>query len=383
VQVFNVTSMVPEPYATGLRVGELVRTGGVVRIAKGFEGAGQIAVHLRDTFPQGALQLLAPSTGPLLQLSSVAAAAGVLNLGVSAVGFAVVCHKLGVLQRSVNAISTQLDQAMTHLDERLDRIDLGLVELRYLAVAQGVQLREVVDHLREIRRDLLMDKLAALQATATRLQTDPEHVYEAVHAIRAVRLWLESTLDGSSPSADRPNEWGDWFVRYRIWCMAVVLEVSALRAAGDLAGAATAAAHSATRARVRAADWAAAIAPPDEFGGVGRFGFAELASRIPEECRHRLLRMDDGLPLDRAEILEREREGAARVIASRPSLDGAWIERHVRAAHLLDFVEETTERLESLRDEMDLCQRRRLTFDRWERIGTGDEHALLMIEVGR
>ena len=90
--------------------------------------------------------------------------------------------------------------------------------------------------------------------------------------------------------------------------------------------------------------------------------------------------MDDGVPLEAAEFLEREREGAIRVVAARPRLDETWIERQTRAAQLLDFVEETTERLESLGTEMDMCQRRRLSFDSWE-AASAKEPGFLMIEV--
>ena len=86
----DVTLEVPLKIAAGLASGELVREGGTVRDSS----TKQIAALLRETGTSSVSQNIE-------LLSSVAATAGVLNLAVSTMGFAVVMHRLGVVEQQL------------------------------------------------------------------------------------------------------------------------------------------------------------------------------------------------------------------------------------------------------------------------------------------
>lgn len=115
----------------GIQSGLYTVWGGVVRVAKGHEGAGQIIGHLQ--FPgdaqqakesierlqqmlggiQGGVDAIQESLGVLQSLQVANLALSGLNLAVSVAGFAIVCSKL-------NGISGQLELQSAKLDQLVD-----------------------------------------------------------------------------------------------------------------------------------------------------------------------------------------------------------------------------------------------------------------------
>jgi hypothetical protein len=102
----------------GIRNGVYRVYGGVIRVAKGHDGAGRIIGHLQ--FPDGEQQtresieklqqVLGDQLGSIEMLQTANLALSGLNLAVSAAGFVVVCNKL-------NGISSQLDSQAETLNE--------------------------------------------------------------------------------------------------------------------------------------------------------------------------------------------------------------------------------------------------------------------------
>ena len=115
--VTRVLSNAPE-VLEGIRNGVYRVYGGVIRVAKGNEGAGRIIGHLQ--FPDGEQQaresieklqqVLGDQLGSIETLQTANLALSGLNLAVSAAGFVVVCNKL-------NGISSQLDSQAETLNE--------------------------------------------------------------------------------------------------------------------------------------------------------------------------------------------------------------------------------------------------------------------------
>lgn len=126
----------------GVQSGLYTVWGGVVRIAKGHEGAGQIVGHLQ--FPgnaqqakesierlaeklggiQGSVDAIKESLGMLQSLQVANLALSGLNLAVSVAGFAIVCSKL-------NGISDQLASQSAKLDQLVD-LAVEAKELQFL-----------------------------------------------------------------------------------------------------------------------------------------------------------------------------------------------------------------------------------------------------------
>ena len=293
----EIVASIPDHIAAGLRNGDLLRHGGEIRTAPGRPGAGTIKYLLRDTFTRG--EVLQNLAEPITQLSEgvqqmmgmtqVAAAASVLNLGVSIVGFAAMYHKLGRIQKAVDLVGRKIDHLGAHLDERLGAIDYRLVELRYLAGLSAGRLEESLVRLQEIRGDLFHSKVAVVVALAERLARaqPPEDrlLEEASHRLAEVRIWLEQSLAVARVEADRPEQFADLFMRFRLWAMTAALEVQVARRTGALRRAVELATAAAQGSRLASGRWASAIMPAHEYGGVYRLGHTDFERFTPEEVR--------------------------------------------------------------------------------------------------
>lgn len=114
--------------------------------------------HLREIAAQP--EALQPMLNNLLQMTNVAAAASVINGGVSAVGFAVMAHKLNRLQSDMNRVLSKLDCNQRELLGELKEIKQSLVELHFIGLENQALLREALEEVRLIRKDLLDAYLA-------------------------------------------------------------------------------------------------------------------------------------------------------------------------------------------------------------------------------
>lgn len=383
-----------EELARGLHAGDLQRWGGIVRIARGNPGAGQIVAHLRELGGESARRL-APEMAHALQLTNVAAAASVINLGVSAVGFAVVCHKLDRLRDSVDRLQVTIEDMREDLTSRLDLVDAKLVELRYVATVNTDLLFQALDRMTVVRTEMLDDKASTLSAWANRLTRDEEDserlLPEAIHAFDQVRLSLQPSLSRRSQAHSSEDRWPAELMRHRVWCAASAGEVNLLRRNGQLREAANVAREVAVVARGIATSWQEALMPASELGGVHRLAHSSFvtgseASRggariVDREVYERLARMQACGEVERAALHSAGMNAAIQVVERAPELTKAWFERQRSAAALLDFVEEPTERLESLADEVELCERRRLGWVDWEELPPPAQEGLAIIQT--
>lgn len=365
---------------TRLKAGELVRVGGLLKVAPGQPGAGQIAAHLRDVLvdpPPGVF------TAPL-QLAHVAAAASVLNLGVSVVGFAVVMHKLGKLQGSVNALGALSMRNHDEVLAALGAIATQLVELRYVALESRALLVATLDEVRRVRQDMLDGYLARVLTEVDMLDRTPRladrDISRALHTFGEARRWLEQTIQALPARAFDDTHWFDRLLRFRVWCLTGVGETQLLRRAGENAQAAALAQQLAQRSREWAHSWRDALVPTREFHGAFRFAHGAFAV-LPREVYARLVRLHDGTLLTGTD--RRELDGRMAVAREMPALGSTWVERQLAVAGLLDFVEEATSRLESVAAELSYCDSERLRYEDWEALPVPAGYdGVMALEVG-
>lgn len=129
--LLDVTFEVPDWIREGLNTGSLFREGGVVR-----KDTGEIAMFLRESsglsqkLAKGNLPsspLLSSQISSLRSLSTAALGMQVLNLGVSAIGFAVVISKLNKIQADLQAIHEKLDWVLEEVQWISQKQDLEMV----------------------------------------------------------------------------------------------------------------------------------------------------------------------------------------------------------------------------------------------------------------
>ncbi len=363
------TELRPELLAR-LKIGELRRVGGVLRVAKGYSRAGSIAAHLRDVG-----DLVDPMVSASLHLTQVAAAASVVNLGVSVAGFALVLHKMAKLQQSVNALAELTQRQHGEVMGALDGIASQLIELRYVAFESRELLEATLDEVRRVRRDLLDSYLARVLTEVDLLrrakQMTEHDTSRALRTFGEARRWLEQTIHALPARARDDAHWFDRLLRFRVWCLTSLAEVQLLRRVGDDRGAAVLTRALASTGRGWAHGWSEALLPSSEFHGAFRFAHSAF-NGLDREVYVRLVRLQEVSA--RGTVDNREVEARMEVARAMPRLGPPWIERQRALAGLLDFAEEATARIESLADEMEMCVDERLSYAHWEALAAPAKH---------
>ena len=400
----------------GLACGDYVRWGGVIRRAKGTPGAGQIVAMLREFPPlDQAFSTLSSLThrlsitsglnrvekntsallegqqvthtmisvgfsnteaalGKVINLSGVGAAASVLNLGMSAAGFYMMNRKLNLVQQSLNTVQQLTSASLLTLDDvdaRTRMMQDTLIELRFIALEHADQLESLLEAVHDVKSALFARQMAQLQLANEEisrlgdvddqptLQRQHERVYQA-------RLELSNELAARNLSTrDDPRRFMDTLALMRAWAMASALDVQLLRRMNQPDRAATLAEQLATQARSWVSAWTAQLLPAQEFGGVARFDHSGFDGLIAEDTRMRLGVAQHGELRSVSEDMLGSTEHIMQLQRARHDL--GWFQRQAALARVVDMLEETCERVESLHAEATLCAAEALTFDLWER----------------
>jgi hypothetical protein len=397
----------------GLITGDYTRWGGVVRVSKGNPGAGQIVGMLRETGaraevtnPIGApikgMDLVVNSGGrqvtkslvregfsqtqqmldQVMGLSAIGAGASVLNLGLSAAGFYVMNKKLNGLQDDVSALkrmSTQTIRKLDTLDKKLDGISRRLVELRYLAAEHGKKLDDVLEAVFSVKNALFSEQMANLKVAMRELEAvDPDQDGKRYRRhrndISRVRLSFEGELESRQmhPRQD-PRMFLDAMALFRGWALAGAFEVMLERRHRNPTEAAERAEELSDQARDWTKRWTRELLPEDEYGGAGRFGFGEFEDVIGPHVRRRVYTAYLNEEPDTGVRRQLEIDGANAVARHRPGLDQGWFDRQVELANVVDTLEETTERMESLAAETSICADKCIPYSEWEELPEPDE----------
>lgn len=394
---------------SGLLTGQYSRWGGVIRVTKGYAGAGQIVAFLREVpqlmTPVGAamkaLDIISNQRGHMvsqqlmregfhvtqrliqsgfqqtgqqlaqvLAVSSVGAMSSVLNLGVSAAGFYIMNQKLNTISRDVAAINTNMVDGFGRMTSQLNDIGSRLVELRLLALNNSADLRDVLSELHQLSHDQLMGQLASITIATNRLHELPvsdeaaRRVY--IDTLEREYLTLGGSLNSMTLSMESdPRRFMGAVMRYRGWATAGASLVMAHRAADKLELAASTASQMSSFSRGLVTRWTDTLMPSGELQGVNRFGHTRIRARIPDETFARLQRAQYG-DLDAVEAANLARAGSSTIAYERLASDEAWIERQLALANLLDMLEESTERLESLSAQVEYARDNRIGYKGWE-----------------
>jgi hypothetical protein len=366
----------------GIELGHYYQDGGVIRE----EGTQRFVAFLRAT---DGLRESANSTVQIL--TGISAAASVINVGVSVVGFAVMNQKLNRLQQGMQALQASVDGGFSTVSSQLDEIARRAACLELLATRS---LDELEGARREIRRTSLQLDIAQFAPLAAAIENLEElrlrkaaPVRDRVEAqidraqgVRSFCAGMVAQLDFAVRSPFEPL-----FVAslnyLSVGVLAVVVEARALRMLDETVSAA---------ARLRAAE--ASFFPPtrvairhllagDEMclaaAEIGRFatpferatiaGFVAEASpsQAMDSARSRWIAASASMaPAARAVVRTLREQGEA------------WEARIGVSSRLAS----TMNNLRALRAEYELCAREHLPEQSWEGMAlTGGESGLYAI----
>jgi hypothetical protein len=239
------TLLIQDPaLVEGLATGTIKRFGGVLREAS----TGRIVKHLLEVPGQSLLlnpldtlvnvvghaathrklEVIQQTLATVLQASQIAAAASVLNLGISVAGFAYMGYKLNQLQTSITTMQSRMDAGFDRVEAKLDAIAGQLGYLLLLVEANAVEQQRLRTSLAEVQRTLLVAELADLQSRLDELARFPgDSPKEALRTAGKVRRTLSDQAVQTAPEVE-PRVLLVADIAIRGWVVATVTEADLL-----------------------------------------------------------------------------------------------------------------------------------------------------------
>lgn len=362
----------------GLLNGSLKRFGGVVRDASN----GQIVKHLLEAPSTSNLLMRAPmpnllggvgslidgighgvtihklnqvqhTLSSVLQVSQVAAAASVLNLGVSVAGFIYMGYKLNQLQNSMAKIQECMNEGFKHIDEKLNAIAGQLSYLLLLTEANSNEQRRISTSLAELHRAVLVAQLAELQSWLDHLSRFPDDSpKDAIRSAGKVRHLLSDQAERIMPQFE-PQVMLVADITIRGWIVATATEANLLMSMGQHREARQLIESEHPRFFKLAERWAERLLADERptLHTALRFDTPRFKSFILPERVHRIVRLnhpDRELTDERQLRVKQEAALEFEMSYNNAALNDDWTHRQLAVAEYLDGLSEMSSRLETI-----------------------------------
>ncbi|MDW8363126.1 MAG: hypothetical protein RMK74_12055 [Myxococcales bacterium] len=360
----------------GLATGSLKRFGGVVRDA----GTGHIVRHLLEaprtteslmqvpgpallrggSFPlSAAVAGIHEQVGATLQLAQVAAAASVINLGVSLVGFAYMARKLQRLQKAIESVHEAMLAGFARVEERLVAIAGQLAYLVLLAESSRAEQERIRNELAELHRTTLVRELADLYAVLAARARFADTPQSAIARVAARVRWLMADQARRAAAQLDPCVLATVDVATQGWAAATTAEAYVLLEAGQSREARELLAAESAQFKAHAERWATALLSDErrELCTAYRFAASRFREHVLPERVERIVRIS---PRDRGLLSEdawrRRREAELELDMSHMRERAPqWDYEQIAIAEFLDGLSELAARLESVHAVAALC----------------------------
>lgn len=326
---------------SGLNSGDLTRIGGVVREA----ASGRIVAHLQEV--GRGTDALQQGLKAVAGLSQIAAGASVLNLGVSAIGFAYTAHRLNQISSAISSMHNDMTMRFDAVDAAVSRID---GQLGYLT-ALAVENRDVQQQIRAGVSALIMhsvfdsvSKVAALARVRANFGAEFG---------RSDVLDLETLLDllYTKAATITPRLDTEGMVNLDLclqgWMTAGALLADSYRTADRPGPEREVLSRARSQATELAESWTSALLrdPDPAMNTVQRLQVPALRAWIPTERVNRITRYstrDRGIPDAEAELRRRDAQ-VAQAMAPSDRID-SWVASQTGVAAFLDVLAENADR---------------------------------------
>lgn len=372
----------------GLKNGDLRRFGGTVRKSPGTPDGGEIVAHLRDMSggqgegsPTQLPNALSPLSGQAsqalsktLQLSQVAAAASVLNLGVSIAGFAYMAKRMNDLQRDLATLEQKMEDGFDHIDEKLDVVLRRIEEVRYIVKANHVQGEILLEEVRAIRDALFGQQKGELLAALEMVDVGESELKDHLQTFKTVRHAMEEELR-NPPAFRTVHRLIDVGMRLRVWTMAAAAEALVLVRLNEEKAAARRYEEAGSFVLQRGRQWVNRGLPDPDWTLWANRAFEESVS---EDRLFRLASLfeDD---LSRSRLRRMTGQGAVQHDPYVSQLTDAEKRKHEGLAALADTSVEIGHRMKSNAAELHFCQDQGIALTEWQKIGSEDGEPLMLI----
>ena len=370
----------------GLLNGTLTRYGGVIRET----GTGRIVRHLVET-PSMTNHLMTLTANPvlgsanlasnaighgitinklnqiqqvlpsILQMSQIAAGASVLNIGISAVGFAYMGYKLNQIQISLGKMQQSMEAGFKNIDERLDVLS-GQLAYLYLLVEQNRQGQiHLSQAINELHRTILIKEIAELRAELIAKDRFPDtSIQSALKVACKVRMVMCDRALQITPELE-PQKMLLADIATQGWAVAIATEAYLLLEVGMFEDARKLLSLEVPKFQQNAEQWTNNLLNTErpELNTAYRFTAPVFKQHISKERVARIVNLSSG---DRSLFLEKRQEKQDDIavefqMSYASQFDRNWIYQQVAIAEYLDTFSELSARLETLQDFANLCEK--------------------------
>ncbi len=360
--------------STGRIVKHLLETRGTTEILKRapvpnlLGGAGTFVDAIGHGVTHHKLNAVQKTLSSVLQVSQIAAAASVLNLGVSVAGFAYMGYKLNQLQGSMSAMRERMDAGFERADAKLDALagQIGYVAL--LAEANAVEQRRLSAALAELHRAVLVAELSELLSWLDQLSRFPEDSpKDAVRTANKVRRTLSDQALRVAPAFEA-HVMLVADISIRGWVVATATEANLLMQMGQHRDARQLIEAERPRFEGLSETWAQALLADErpQLRTAYRFAAPRFREFVMPERIERIARLhqdDRTLPAEKAGRAAKE-AAIELEMSHNATLDTQWTHRQLAVAEYLDGLSELGARLETLRAFARECEARSLPSSR-------------------
>ncbi|AIE75009.1 MULTISPECIES: hypothetical protein [unclassified Synechocystis] len=409
----------------GLVSGEMTRYGSVIRWTKGVgPHAGNIVKHLAES-PSLTNKMMLVGVDPALGsgaiaadivghgmnyhkllgidkkitgisdnlvkvmgLSQLSAGASILNLGVSAIGFAYMGYKLHQMQKSINVLqSTMTDgfnrveanlnslkykidsgfsimiQGLKHLDNRLDNISGQLAYLYLITQDNRKKQEKLAAAVAHLHQTNLIREISLLQAELNdRSRFPDESPRQAIKTASHVRLFLSSEAQKITPEVEAELLLNS-DVAIQGWVVATATEANLLMEIGQFQEAKSLLSDEVSKFRQIAERWAFALLNNEspKINTIYRFDSPLFSDYVSQERVQRVLSIypsEQFLDPAKVQWLKSSVNAEYKTSYASERYNQAWQYKQLAIAEYLDTLSELLARLDTLQDFAQLCQDR-------------------------
>ena len=388
--IINPTFLIKDPaIIQGLINGTLTRHGGVIRES----ATGQIVRHLVES-PGLTSNLMSVAANPILgsanlatnaighgitinrlnqiqrvlpsilQMSQIAAGASVLNVGISAVGFAYMGYKLHKIQTSLGNIQQSMEAGFKNINERLDALSGQLAYLHLLVQENRQGQIELADAINQLHRTILIKEIAELRAELIEKDRFPNtSIRSALKVASKVRMVMSDRVLQISPELE-PQKMLLADVATQGWAVATATEAYLLLEVGMFDEAEKLLSLEVPRFQQNAEQWTDNLLKTErpELNTAYRYTAPVFKKHISQERVNRIVNVSSNdLNLSLEKKQEKQDDIAIEFQMSYASqFDQNWVYQQVAVAEYLDTFSELSARLETLKDLTTLCQKTRV-----------------------
>ncbi|TNE43153.1 MAG: hypothetical protein EP343_34670 [Deltaproteobacteria bacterium] len=361
------------PFLNSKKAGQLERYGSILRLRTQSGGVHHI---LREGLSKSGNNPLMTSKllQQTLQMSSVAAAASVLNLGVSIAGFAYLSYQMSQLKQSLSQVERTLEQGFQNMGQRFDSVELRLEDIYLLSAGNQALSKEILYEVQALRDEFFEQQRGRLLAALEMARLNPATHTDNLRVFKETKFGLE---DGLLRNLQRQNlrEVVGLSGRFRLWSIATAAEGQSLLEMEHLHEAEQLFRSAANHSFACAEQWLTSILDGRSWGLFGHSKFGDL---IQEERLRRIAALAEGKSLSTTEYLSSKSTGAQAGDGFLQRLSESELQQYAGFAALIDLAIEIGQRFDSKAWECELCRNHGWTIEQWFQLGRDSDAPLLL-----